>query len=120
MEGSGYDLSELRVVQDWQIKNQLAGVEGVVRLRQDGQRMAALPCAFAARALVGDHMACRGAMTAYEFLGVREKLGIHFRPGKHELAKEDWQAILDFADQQLRGKKVEPRFDELPPDEMLH
>src|SRR5439155_10669082 len=76
-----------------------------------------------------DDAACNGmalkqsylaAKPVYEFLGAAEKLGIHFRPGKHELAKEDWQAILDFADQQLLGKKVEQRFDELPPDEMLH
>ena len=36
------------------------------------------------------------------------------------LAPEDWQAILDFADQQLLGKKVERRFDQFPPDEELH
>jgi hypothetical protein len=60
------------------------------------------------------------AKPVYEFLGVPEKLGIHFRPGKHNLADEDWQAVLDFADQQLMGKKVDRRFDELPPDELLH
>ena len=56
----------------------------------------------------------------YEFLGAPQKLGIHFRPGKHELAEEDWRAILDFADQQLMGKNVARRFDQLPADELLH
>jgi hypothetical protein len=37
--------------------------------RQDGQRMAALPCALVAHALAQDRVACRGALTAYEFLG---------------------------------------------------
>jgi hypothetical protein len=46
-------------------------------------------------------------------------VGIHFRPGKHALAEEDWQAVLDFADQQLMGKKIDRRFDELPPAELL-
>ena len=52
----------------------------------------------------------------YEFLGVADKLGVNFRPGKHQLAKDDWTAVLDFADQQLRGMKVERRFDGFPPD----
>jgi hypothetical protein len=37
--------------------------------RQDGQRMAALPCAFVARALSEGRPAAAGALTAYEFLG---------------------------------------------------
>jgi hypothetical protein len=37
--------------------------------RQDGQRMAALPCALVARALSAGDVGPRGAMTAYEFLG---------------------------------------------------
>jgi len=36
------------------------------------------------------------------------------------LAPEDWKAILDFADQQLRGLKVEERFDQMPPLDQLH
>ncbi len=38
-------------------------------------------------------------------------IGIHFRPGRHTLAPEDWTAILDFADQRLRGMDVKQRFD---------
>jgi hypothetical protein len=37
--------------------------------RSDGQRMAAMPCALAARALADLHGQIRGSVTAYEFLG---------------------------------------------------
>ena len=60
------------------------------------------------------------AKPIYDLLGVPDHLGIHFRPGKHMLAPEDWKAILDFADQQLRGLKVEERFDQMPPLDQLH
>lgn len=60
------------------------------------------------------------AAPVYEFLNAKEKLGIHFRAGGHELAPSDWKAMLDFADQKLRGIKSETRFDEFPPAELLH
>jgi hypothetical protein len=65
-------------------------------------------------ALVQSYLA---AKPAYALLGVPDHLGINFRPGKHMLAPEDWTAILDFADQQLRGLDVKRRFDQLPPPE---
>jgi hypothetical protein len=61
-----------------------------------------------------------GAKPVYDLLGVPDHLGIHFRPGKHMLAPADWKAILDFSDQQLRGLKVDERFDQLPPLDQLH
>ncbi len=61
-----------------------------------------------------------GAKPVYELLGVPDRLGINFRPGRHMLAPADWTAILDFADQQLRKKDVNRRFDQLPPAEQLH
>jgi hypothetical protein len=60
------------------------------------------------------------AQPVYAFLGVPERLGIAFRPGGHDLAEGDWQAILDFADQSLRQRKTARRFNELPPMEKLH
>ena len=60
------------------------------------------------------------AQPAYALLGAPDHLGIHFRPGKHMLAPADWQAILDFSDQQLRGLPVKERFDQLPPWDELH
>ncbi len=56
----------------------------------------------------------------YAMLGVPENLGIVFRPGHHALLPEDWQAILDFSDWQLRKRDVKRRFDELPPASELH
>jgi hypothetical protein len=61
-----------------------------------------------------------GAKPVFALLGVPDHLGIHFRPGKHMLAPADWQAILDFSDQELRGLKNDQRFDVLPPLEQLH
>jgi hypothetical protein len=61
-----------------------------------------------------------GALSVYEFLGGKEKLGIHFREGGHALADSDWKVILDFADWQLKDIKPAQRFDELPAAERLH
>ena len=60
------------------------------------------------------------AKPVYAMLSVPDHLGIHFRPGIHRLAPADWQAILDFSDQQLRGLDVKERFDQLPPWDQLH
>ncbi len=68
-------------------------------------------------ALVQSYLAAR---PVYALLGVPEHLGINFRPGPHRLAPEDWTAILDFSDQQLRGMKVTRRFDQLPTQEPSH
>ena len=59
----------------------------------------------------------QAAKPAYAMLGVPDHLGIHFRPGGHQLAPDDWTAILDFADQQLRGKDPQRRFDQVPVQE---
>src|SRR5205085_2746534 len=47
------------------------------------------------------------AKPVYEFLGATEILGIHLRPGKHELSEDDWRAVQNFADQQLMGNKTD-------------
>lgn len=62
-------------------------------------------------ALIQSYLA---AKPVYALLGVPEHLGINFRPGPHRLAPEDWTAVLDFADQQLRGKDVKRVFNQLP------
>ena len=66
-------------------------------------------------ALIQSYLA---AQPVYALLGVPDRLGIHFRPGPHRLAPEDWTAVLDFADQQLRGMGVKHRFDQLPPQQL--
>ena len=57
------------------------------------------------------------AKPVYEFLGVNpNRIGVHFENHPHELAPTDWTAILDFADQQLRGIDHHRTFDQFPPD----
>jgi len=57
------------------------------------------------------------AKPVYEFLGVNpDRIGVHFENHPHELAPTDWTAILDFADQQLRGIDHHRTFDQFPPD----
>jgi len=64
----------------------------------------------------GTQMAHLAVRPVYELLGARERLGVSFRPGEHELREQDWRTLLDFADQVLRGRATIPprRFDELP------
>lgn len=62
----------------------------------------------------------QAAQPVYALLGVPNHLGINFRPGRHMLAPDDWTAILDFADQQLRGMDVKRVFDQLPSQEPGH
>jgi len=44
----------------------------------------------------------RAAREIYRFLGVPERLGWFFRPGRHDHAHEDWIRLLEFAEWQLR------------------
>jgi hypothetical protein len=59
------------------------------------------------------HIAAR---KVFEFLGVGEKAGIHYRNGEHEQNKEDWDALLDFADKILFKKEVKRNFEYNPFD----
>lgn len=63
---------------------------------------------------MGTQVTHTGAVPVFEWLGAREKIGIHYRRGGHAQAEEDWRALLDFADKVLFGKKVTRRFDSLP------
>ena len=55
--------------------------------------------------------------SVYEFLGVSpDRVAANFEPHPHGLPPEDWNAALDFADKNLRGMKVERRFDQFPVD----
>ncbi len=64
----------------------------------------------------GTQQTYRAARFVYAFLGVPERIGIHFRQGGHEQSVEDWRALTDFADKIFFGKEPaeERRFDELP------
>lgn len=54
------------------------------------------------------------AKEVYRFFGVPEKIGVHWREGKHEQNADDFTALLDFADYVLLGKPAAQAFDKLP------
>jgi hypothetical protein len=57
------------------------------------------------------YLACK---EVYTFLGVPDKIGIHYREGKHDQLAEDFTALMDFADHVLLGKPVAQDFTVLP------
>jgi hypothetical protein len=59
------------------------------------------------------------ALPVYQFLNAEDHLGINYRPGTHAFTPDDWQAVLDFADGRLLGRKVSRRFDQFPAEELL-
>jgi len=52
-------------------------------------------------------------------LGVPENVGQFLRAGGHGATNEDWDALLDFADQYLMLRPGDRRFDVLPPESDL-
>jgi hypothetical protein len=55
------------------------------------------------------------AQPVYQFLGVStNRVGVNYEPHRHALTAGDWNAALDFADQQLRGIDHRRRFDAFP------
>ena len=69
----------------------------------------------------GTQISFQAARVVYRFLGAEGKIGISYRPGKHEHNPTDWQALLDFADRELCHKAVARQFGELHfPDESQH
>jgi dienelactone hydrolase len=66
----------------------------------------------------GNQQAYLAARVVYEWLGAGDRIGIHYREGKHAQNEEDWSALMDFADKVFFGKTVTRKFDQLPfPDE---
>jgi dienelactone hydrolase len=61
----------------------------------------------------GTQQSYTAAKEVYRFLGADGRIGIAFRPGKHEQNLDDWKVLLDFADKQFFDKKVDRRFDML-------
>jgi dienelactone hydrolase len=63
---------------------------------------------------LGTEVSFLASKPVFEFLGVPEKTGLHFRHGKHDQNEEDWTALLDFADWDLLKKSPAQKFDALP------
>jgi len=58
------------------------------------------------------------ARPVYEFLGAGpDRVGVNYEPHRHALTAGDWNAALDFADQQLRGIDHGRSFDQVPPSQ---
>lgn len=62
----------------------------------------------------GTQLTHQAAKVVYDWLGVGDNIGLHWRPGGHAQNEEDWRALLDFADQYFFEKKVEREFNVLP------
>jgi hypothetical protein len=62
----------------------------------------------------GTYQTYLAAKEVYRFLGVPDKIGIHFRRGKHELSAVDFSAMIDFADQVFFGRKSDRDFNHDP------
>ena len=57
------------------------------------------------------------AQPVYAFLGVgSNRVGVNYETHRHGMPPEDWNAALDFADQQLRGMDHHRLFDQFPPE----
>lgn len=62
----------------------------------------------------GTQLTHLAAKEVFAFLGVPERIGIHYRPGRHDQNREDWLALLDFADYLFFQKPLPERFNRLP------
>lgn len=61
----------------------------------------------------GTQITHTAAKQVFDYLGVAEKIGIHFREGGHEHNLQDWKTLLDFADKQFFGKSTSTEFTKL-------
>lgn len=60
----------------------------------------------------GTELAYRAAEVVYEWMDAADRTGLHWRDGVHDQGREDWAALLDFADLQFFGKKTKRAYDE--------
>jgi hypothetical protein len=51
-----------------------------------------------------------GAQPAYDLLGAKDRLGVNYAKHGHAFTAEDWNAMTDFFDKHLLGKKVDRTF----------
>jgi len=58
------------------------------------------------------------AKPVYQFLGVSpDRVGVNYEVHRHALTADDWNAALDFTDQQLRGIDHHRTFDQYPSEQ---
>ncbi len=59
------------------------------------------------------------AQPAYALLVAKDRLGVNYAHHGHAFTPEDWTAMMDFADEHLRGRKVDRNFDRFPTEAEL-
>ncbi len=59
----------------------------------------------------GTQLTHQAAQLVFDWLGVSNHNGIHWRKGGHAQKEEDWLALFDFADHYFLGKSAERKFD---------
>ena len=52
---------------------------------------------------------------AYDLYGVNDRLGVNYTNHGHAFTAEDWNAMLDFFDSRLPGKKIDRPSTGFPP-----
>jgi hypothetical protein len=52
-----------------------------------------------------------GAQPAYALFNAKDRLGVNYAKHGHAFTVEDWTAMMDFFDKQLRGKKIDRTFE---------
>ncbi len=67
----------------------------------------------------GSFQTFHGAREVYKFLGVPDKIALHYRDGKHAQNEVDWKALLDYADQVFAGKPSQQNLNPKPFDDQL-
>lgn len=100
--------------------NEFAGHEDHLPFDQHELKACVAPRALLETSAIGDVWANgpgtqathEAAAEVFQFLVVPQRLGIHWRPGKHEHNLVDWTALLDFADAQFTGKAPAQNFDQ--------
>ncbi len=62
----------------------------------------------------GTYLTHLAARRVFDWLGVEERIRLHWRDGGHNQDREDWLALFDFCDRQFFGKKSERVFEPNP------
>jgi hypothetical protein len=65
------------------------------------------------------HQSMLAAEPAYDLLGAKGRMGVNYAKHGHAFTADDWTAMMDFFDKNLRGKKVERTFDRFPTEQEL-
>ena len=65
------------------------------------------------------HQSILAAEPAYDLLGAKGNLGVHYSNHAHAFTAEDWTAMMDFFDKTLRGRKIDRTFDYFPTEQEL-